>query len=81
MTTFLSKQKYQILFLVLVGAYFLFNGFLPRPSKTLTDNAETTQKTIIWNDDEESIPKDGEKVVIEFTRNDTIYIGSVEANQ
>ncbi len=33
---------------------------------------------IIWNDDPESIPKDGELVRLEFTRNDTLYIGSAE---
>ena len=30
---------------------------------------------IIWNDDTESIPADGELVRIEMTQNDTIYIG------
>jgi len=30
---------------------------------------------IIWNDDSESIPADGELVRIEMTQNDTIYIG------
>lgn len=34
--------------------------------------------TIIWNDDEEAIPEDGTKVIIELTQNDTIYIGSAE---
>jgi hypothetical protein len=30
---------------------------------------------IIWNDDTESIPQDGELVRLEMTENDTIYIG------
>ena len=30
---------------------------------------------IIWNDDTESIPTDGELIRIEMTQNDTIYIG------
>lgn len=30
---------------------------------------------IIWNDDTESIPQDGELVRLEMTQNDTIYIG------
>lgn len=30
--------------------------------------------TIIWNDDDEAIPADGELVRIEMTKNDTIYI-------
>jgi hypothetical protein len=29
----------------------------------------------IWNDDEESIPKDGQPIKIEFTDQDVIYIG------
>jgi hypothetical protein len=73
-----SQTKYQIFFLILTGAYFLFNGFIPRERGEV---APRSPKVIIWNDDEESIPMDGSKVVIEFTQNDTIYIGSVEANQ
>ena len=30
---------------------------------------------IIWNDDTESIPADGELIRLEMTENDTIYIG------
>ena len=30
--------------------------------------------TIIWNDDDEAIPLDGELVRIEMIKNDTIYI-------
>lgn len=30
---------------------------------------------IIWNDDTESIPADGELIRLEMTQNDTIYIG------
>ena len=34
------------------------------------------QKSVfIWNDDEESIPMDGELIRLEFTKGDTIYIG------
>ena len=32
----------------------------------------------IWNDTEESIPMDGELIRIEFTIEDTIYIGPAE---
>ena len=31
---------------------------------------------IIWNDDPESIPMDGELVKLEFTKNDTLYISN-----
>tara|TARA_R110000822_G_scaffold3696_1_gene15983 strand:+ start:841 stop:1065 length:225 start_codon:yes stop_codon:yes gene_type:complete len=34
------------------------------------------QKSVfVWNDDEESIPMDGELIRLEFTEGDTIYIG------
>jgi len=32
----------------------------------------------IWNDDEESIPMDGELIRIEFTKDSVIYIGPKE---
>lgn len=34
--------------------------------------------TIVWNDDLEGIPADGEMVEIQETVNDTIYIGSID---
>jgi hypothetical protein len=42
------------------------------------DNIEPStdpSPVIIWNDDTESIPQDGELVRLEMTQNDTIYIG------
>jgi len=33
---------------------------------------------IIWNDDIESLPTDGEMVEIQQTINDTIYIGNID---
>jgi hypothetical protein len=35
-------------------------------------------QTFIWNDDEESIPPDGEPVMLEFTEGDIMYIGPME---
>lgn len=32
----------------------------------------------VWNDDEESIPKDGSLIRIEFTDENTVYIGPAE---
>jgi len=77
MKKFLSLQKYQIVFICVCGAYFLLTGFIPRNE----EKAEQYGPVIVWNDDIESIPADGSKIVIEFTKNDTIYIGSIEANQ
>ncbi len=35
------------------------------------------QPVFVWNDDHESIPKDGDSIVIEMTVNDTIYLGNI----
>ena len=36
---------------------------------------EENQIHFIWNDDEESIPMDGELIIIEFTDENNVYIG------
>lgn len=36
------------------------------------------QQVFVWNDDEESIPPDGEPVMLEFTEGDIMYIGPME---
>ena len=41
----------------------------------LRDLEADNSPVIIWNDDTESIPQDGELVRLEMTQNDTIYIG------
>lgn len=48
----------------------------------VTDNMESSvpvqkQPVFVWNDDHESIPKDGDSIVIEMTVNDTIYLGNI----
>jgi hypothetical protein len=48
----------------------------------ITDNMESSvpvqkQPVFVWNDDHESIPKDGDSIVIEMTVNDTIYLGNI----
>lgn len=35
----------------------------------------------IWNDDEESIPQDGELIKIEFTDENTVYLTPTEINE
>jgi hypothetical protein len=37
------------------------------------------QPVFIWNDDHESIPVDGTQILLEFTSNDTIYIGPLDS--
>jgi gas vesicle protein len=41
----------------------------------MRDMEADNSPVIIWNDDSESIPADGELVRLEMTQNDTIYIG------
>lgn len=74
------KTNHELLF---IGACIgLFIGTL----LSLAIMYETTHKqreyeddpspVIIWNDDTEAIPADGELIRLEMTKNDTIYIGS-----
>ncbi len=44
--------------------------------KHIRENSDSP--VILWNDDPESIPVDGTKVELQFTENDTIYIGNLE---
>lgn len=44
--------------------------------KHIRENSDSP--VILWNDDPESIPVDGTKVVLQHTKNDTIYIGNLE---
>ncbi len=71
-------NKAKILVLALAGSLFFITGFSKSNEAREDQQAE---KIIIWNDDPESMPKEGEKVVIELIQNDTIYIGTVEANK
>lgn len=43
-----------------------------------TIDSDFDNPTIIWNDDLEGIPADGTPIMLEFTSNDTIYIGALE---
>lgn len=46
--------------------------------ETITKKESVPQGVIVWNDDEESIPIDGSIIRLEFTRQDTIFIGPYE---
>lgn len=72
----MKKLKTHYAILILIASYFLFNGCATRKVE-LKDQ----EMVFIWNDDQEAIPMDGSKIVIEFTEGNKIYIGSVEANQ
>jgi hypothetical protein len=55
---------------VVIGAVMLRTS-----TNELRDLEDDNSPVIIWNDDTESIPQDGELVRLEMTQNDTIYIG------
>ena len=55
---------------VVIGAVMLRTS-----TNELRDLEADNSPVIIWNDDTESIPQDGELVRLEMTQNDTIYIG------
>ena len=40
-------------------------------------STEDNEIKFVWNDDEESIPCDGENIKIEFTDENTVYIGPI----
>ena len=42
------------------------------------EKADNNEIQFIWNDDEESIPKDGSLIRIEMTDENTVYIGPIE---
>jgi hypothetical protein len=76
----MKKLKTYYSILILITVYFLFNGCITRQAENEPEN-EPKEFVFVWNDDQESIPEDGSKVVIEFTEGNTIYLGSLEANQ
>ena len=59
---------------IIIGviAIVLFNILAVLTQKKLEQKVKHT--TIVWNDDEESIPAVGEAVYIEMIQNDTIYL-------
>lgn len=61
----------------LFGVYFGTGFKVFNENKKKDNRIKTTDTNIkfIWNDDEESIPKDGSLVLIEFTDEDVVYIG------
>lgn len=59
---------------LVLGIVMTFTVVLNNEVKQLKSEADMGP-VIIWNDDVESIPMDGELVRLEMTKNDTIYIG------
>ena len=60
----------------LIGSFML--GCIMTIAFSSNPDTAPNQPVIVWNDDLESIPKDGSKIQLEMTENDTIYIGNIE---
>lgn len=61
-----------------VIALLLTGLFLQFYIQELKNKEERNQIHFIWNDDEESIPQDGELIIIEFTKENNVYIGPTD---
>lgn len=73
------KTNYCPLLITLLGLSILLNIFLYRDTQQQLAYYKEINNGInfVWNDDEESIPCDGENIKIEFTDENTIYIGPI----
>lgn len=77
------KTNYLPYFIALLSLSILLNLFLYIDTKeqlTLINKMkkESNGITFVWNDDEESIPVDGSPILLEYTDEDTVYIGPLE---
>ena len=68
-------MKYTITAVVTAIAIF-FIGFISAKLWYMQPVDNSIQ--FVWNDDEESIPRDGSAILIEFTDKNTVYIGPLE---
>ena len=59
-----------------IFTYNLYQGYCKLENRV--NQLEKTDIHLIWNDDEESIPKDGSLIRIEMTDENTVYIGPTE---
>jgi hypothetical protein len=74
-------MKKLILFLLVASLCYASGFYVGQSLNELPEQISTTLNkgiTFIWNDDEESIPVDSTPIMLEFTSNDTIYLGALE---
>ena len=71
-----TMKEPQTTIVALIGSFIL--GCIITIAFSSDPNTAPNHPVIIWNDDVESIPKDGSKIQLEMTENDTIYIGNIE---
>ena len=75
------KTNYYPLLIILIVFLLGLNVILYIDTQEQLELNHQQNPTFIWNDDLESIPVDGTPILLEFTSNDTIYIGSIDSYQ
>jgi hypothetical protein len=71
----MDKYHYALIFVICLLLGFNYLDNTPTSSLTEFDNNSIV---FVWNDTEESIPVDGTPVMLEFTDENTVYIGPIE---
>ena len=66
----------KLIFILLVGLTCYLAGLCVGQLINLPLNSN--QPVFIWNDDKESIPVDSTPIMLQYTSNDTIYLGVLE---
>lgn len=72
------KSNYYPLIIVLCGSLMLNIALYLENTDLLAITKEESQPVFIWNDDLEGLPVDGTPIMLEYTSNDTIYLGVAE---
>ncbi len=74
------KRNYYPLLIAIIGFLILVNIFLYRDTQQQLAYYKELNNEInfVWNDDEESIPVDGTPIMLEYTDENTVYIGPLE---
>ena len=68
----------KLIFILLVGLTCYLAGLCGGQLINLPFQSNTNQPVFIWNDDKESIPVDSTPIMLQYTSNDTIYLGILE---
>lgn len=68
----------KLIFILLVGITCYLAGLCAGQIIKLPFQSNTNQPVFIWNDDLEGIPVDSTPILLEYTSNDTIYLGVLE---
>ncbi len=64
--------------IMLTGYYIGYTAHERERQHQINQNPDFENPVFIWNDDLEALPVDGTPIMLEFTSNDTIFIGAIE---